>query len=168
VGVFAGAPNVQNVPIGHYALAKDISGTDYNVYSANKSIEYQLCGFGPSCAIAEGTPTFARARLLHRQAVELALYTFKYTDSDSVVALLPPAKGKQPTYALFYRRDDLKNALSQPLGMTLPQRSSLTPGSLDQSDINRISSLTENHLFAYTFQQAPDRTVVLVLSPIPA
>ena len=168
VGVFAGTPNVQNVPIGHYALVKDAVTNDYSMVSADNSIEYQLCGFGQACAIKTGAPTVERGRLLHRQALELALYSFKYLDVKSVVTLLPPQKGQQATFALFFRKDDLKQELSRPLRQTLPPKPNLTPQNIGQREIERITTLTSDHLFQYTFQQAPDRTVVLVLQPYSA
>ena len=52
---------------------------------------YNLCGLGTSCAIAAGTPSLAGELLLRREALELALYTFRYIHGvDSVVAILPP------------------------------------------------------------------------------
>jgi hypothetical protein len=167
VGVLAGSPNVQNVPIAHFAVAKDTSGRNYSILPADNSIEYQLCGFGPSCAIKSGQPTLQRGRLVHRQAVELALYTFKYTGVDKVIALLPPKRGKQPTSALFFRRDDFKPELSRPLQQTLPPRKVLTPADMNRIERARVARLTDSHFFTYSFQQAPDRTVVLVLNPLP-
>jgi hypothetical protein len=165
VGVLSGPPAVQNVPVGHFALAKDSSGQNYSILSASNSIEFQLCGFGPSCSIKSGSPTVQRGRLLHRQAVELALYTFKYTGVDKVIALLPPYPGKQPTTALFFQRDDLKPELSRPLRLTLPPRT-LTPADMTGREVQNVASLTDNHFFSYSFQQAPDRSVVLVLNPL--
>ncbi len=166
VSVLAGTPNLQNVPIGHFALTKAAGGFD--VFPAGNSIEYQLCGFGPGCAIKTGKPTLERGRLLHRQALELALYTFKYVHgTDSVLALLPPKKGARPTLALFFRKKDLNSDLSKPLDLTLPPRPALTPNDLTR-DLARIAGLVRNHFFQYTFQQAQDRSLVLVLSPLRA
>jgi hypothetical protein len=166
VGVLAGPPAVQNVPVGHFALAKDSSGQNYSILSASNSIEFQLCGFGPSCSIKSGSATVQRGRLLHRQAVELALYTFKYTGVDKVLTLLPPPPGKQPTTALFFQRDDLKPELSQPLRHTLAPRAALTPSDMTSLEQEHVANLTDNHFFSYTFQQAPDRSVVLVLNQL--
>ncbi len=167
VGVLAGTPNLQNVPIGHFALTKAAGGFD--VFAAGNSIEYQLCGFGPACSIKSGKPTVERGRLLHRQAVELALYTFKYVrGTDSVLALLPPRRGARPTLALFFRKKDLNGDLSKRLGLTLPSRPALTPNDLTRQELTTIAGLTRDHFFQYTFQQAQDRSLVLVLSPLRA
>ncbi|MEA2146280.1 MAG: hypothetical protein QOG59_1867, partial [Solirubrobacteraceae bacterium] len=43
------------------------------------TIAYNLCGVGAkNCAIGTGTPSNSRLLLLRREALELALYTFKY------------------------------------------------------------------------------------------
>ena len=51
----------------------------------------QLCGLGSECSIATGTRDRARERLVRREALELALYTFKYVPSvNAVIAYMPP------------------------------------------------------------------------------
>ena len=52
---------------------------------------YKLNGLGPNGSIKGGTPSAARLQVIHREALELALYTFRYLpDVDMVVTLLPP------------------------------------------------------------------------------
>ena len=63
------------------------------------TIAYNLCGIGgKNCAIGIGTPSSARLLLLRREALELALYTFKYVHGvENVVAILPPGPlGSRP------------------------------------------------------------------------
>ena len=56
---------------------------------------YTLNGLGPKGAIRGGKPSTERALLLRREALELALYTFRYIeDVDLVVALLPAGDGR--------------------------------------------------------------------------
>ena len=93
------------------------------------SVMYNLCGVGQNCSIAEGQPSEARARLLRREALELALYTFKYVDDvDSVIALLPvnlgdPATEEDDTStALFLEKKDFARQLRGPLDRTLTGR----------------------------------------------
>ena len=67
--------------------------SDIDAYSGADVVSYGLCGLGTSaqCAITEGTPSTERFTLLHRQALELSLYTFKYVDDvDSVLVFMPP------------------------------------------------------------------------------
>jgi hypothetical protein len=97
---------------------------------------YTLNGLGPKGSVRGGKPSEERHLLLRREALELALYTFRYIDDvDLVVALLPPAppdkpkKGAaastatdKPTQALFFRPGDLEPQLEIPLGATIPPK----------------------------------------------
>ena len=166
VGVIASQPVVQNLPVRYVAFARGSNQEDVSVIPAEDSISYQLCGLGQRCAIRDGRASVGRARLLHRQALELALYTFKYVEGvDTVVAFMPPRAGQNPTVALFFRRQDLDTALDRPLSATLPQRPQLSPADVNQQEADRIGSLTQEHLFQFSFQQAPDGNAVLVLQP---
>jgi hypothetical protein len=51
---------------------------------------YQLCGTGPRCSIP-GKPSLERGLLVRREALELALYTFRYIkDASQVIVTYPP------------------------------------------------------------------------------
>ena len=63
---------------------------DIDIVDASKSMQYVLCGLGESCSIAHGEASEARHMLLRRQALELALYTFKYVDGIESVAIFLP------------------------------------------------------------------------------
>jgi hypothetical protein len=53
-------------------------------------VVYKMNGFGPNGSIKGGTPSQARLKVVHREALELALYTFRYLpDVKQVVTLLP-------------------------------------------------------------------------------
>jgi hypothetical protein len=85
-----------------------------------KGVLFQLCGLGPSCAIDHGKPSTARGFLLRREALELALYTFRYLkDVKQVVVLIPPVKGKAQTIALYFRPDQVRAELDRPLTSSL-------------------------------------------------
>ena len=74
------------------------------------NMQMQLCGLGSECAIERGTATAARERLTRREALELALYTFKYVPTVSaLIAYMPPPPGQTPQTLLYLER-------SQPLG----------------------------------------------------
>jgi hypothetical protein len=52
---------------------------------------YQLCGDGANCSIKAGKPSVERGLLLSREALELALYTFRYISGvDQVIVTIPP------------------------------------------------------------------------------
>ena len=87
---------------------------------------YNLCGVGQKCSIAEGQPSEERARLLRREALELALYTFKYVDDvDSVITLLPvnlgdPSDGGgRHEHGALPGEEELLRQLQAPLDRTL-------------------------------------------------
>ncbi|MGI8593316.1 MAG: hypothetical protein ACR2ML_02935 [Solirubrobacteraceae bacterium] len=129
---------------------------------------YTLCGLGPKCAIDSGLPSQKRALLLRREALEIALYTFRYVrGTDHVVALLPPRKGTEPTQAMFFRKDDLEGQLDRPLNVTLaspPPRSS----ALNAGDVSSLEALTARRLFGFKFEEGQDASVFLVLQPFAA
>jgi len=159
----------QAVAITHIALAESSAPEDIEVFSTTNSVEYILCGVGSEsgrCAIGEGKATVERARLLHRESLELALYTFKYVDGvDSVVTLQPPRAGQNPTYALFFRKDDFKDALGRPLAQTLSGREPFTTSDFPIVQQAQVARLVSPHVFRFSYQQAPDGSAVMVLQP---
>jgi hypothetical protein len=128
---------------------------------------YQLCGLGPRCAINKGKPSTERFLLLRREALELALYSFQYLGGvTNVVALLPPAPGKKPENALFFRKGDYESALGRPLAATLPSPPP-TLNSLPASpEAGLIQRLTKGKVFRYSFQQGQDLSAFLVLAKL--
>src|SRR5207245_970324 len=106
----------------------------------SSTIVYNLCGQGSGdCSIGVGTPSPARLLLLRREALELALYTFKYLGGiDTVVGILPPghtAAGctgicpkpqtkpttKPVNLALAFDRKELQPWLDHPVRQALPE-----------------------------------------------
>jgi hypothetical protein len=62
---------------------------------------YRLDGLGPSGSIQGGTASAARLKIVHREALELALYTFRYLpDVKQVVTLLPSPPPSKEELAL--------------------------------------------------------------------
>jgi hypothetical protein len=162
VAVTGGDLQVADLPV-RLALADPANG---NVSVLNgKGVLYTMCGLGPKCSINSGTPTQQRHLLLRREALELALYTFRYEKgTDYVVALLPPRKGTDPTQAMLFSRNDLKAQLNTPLTRTLPAPPP-TSQTLNATDITTLESLTNKRLFQFKFEQGQDASVFLVLSP---
>jgi hypothetical protein len=137
-----------------------------------KGVVYTLNGLGPHGSIISGKPSALRLLLLRREALELALYSFRYLkDVDMVVTLLPPPPptkanaqaAAQPPEAVFYRPGDLLPQLQVPLGVTLPNVTR-KPSSIPDQEARRVDSLTNSNLFQATVQQAQDAKVYLVLS----
>jgi len=161
--------STQAVPISNIVFAESTNPDDISVYPSGNSVEYTLCGVGsPSgrCAIGEGKATVERARLLHRESLELALFTFKYVDGvDSVVTLQPPRAGSNPTFALFFRKDDFKDSLDRPLSQTLQGKGPFSTQDFPQVQQTQVSRLVDQHLFRFSYQQAPDGSALMVLEP---
>jgi hypothetical protein len=171
VAVVADQPLVQNqIPVSTVAIDSGSGGgggggNDYTLHDTGGDYMYVLCGLGQNCAIPEGTASVERHRLVRREALELALYTFRYVDGvDSIIAFLPPPLGQQPTSLLFFRKKDFEHLLERPLHETI----SAKPPPIDEmpaSERRIIDRLTTKNLFRYEFQQGPDASAILVLTP---
>ncbi|HWH92735.1 MAG TPA: hypothetical protein VNT03_02640 [Baekduia sp.] len=144
---------------------------------------YRMCGVGGTdCAIKYGKPSPNRHMLLRREALELALYSFRYLGVTEAVVLLPPGQSQSksasgqvvttksdPQALLFRRRQpDVRNAVAHPLNATLASK---TPsvGSVSRSpDAAAVKTLTNPNLFNFRFQEAnQDARAFLVLNPLP-
>jgi hypothetical protein len=153
---------------------------------AGSTIVYNLCGVGGSnCSIGVGKPSSARLLLLKREALELALYTFRYiNEAQTVVAILPPGHTvvgctgicakpqakpvvKPVNLAVAFDRPELSAYLAQPLRTTLPEE---IPPSVDQMqsavEAPLVSVLTAHGLFSEKTQQGQDGSTVVTLSPM--
>lgn len=167
VGIQAAPPRVQDVPIGAIAVrhlpSASSADNPVNVLSVDDTVVFIMCGLGENCAITQGKPSSQRLRLLRREALELALYTFRYLDDkDSVVAFLPPAPGDEPSFALFFQRGPFEQELDRPLTTTL---STAVPpvGDIAPKEVATIDRLTAPNFYRFSFQQLQDGTAVLVL-----
>jgi hypothetical protein len=138
-----------------------------------KGLLYVLNGLGPNGEIAGGKPTRARGRLLFREALELALYSFRYLDDVTMVAvLLPPAaqsgnadsssSSSAQTRAIFYRPGDLIDELRVPLEQTLSPRTP-RPKTMRRAEAMRVDSLTLRNLFLASVQPLKSDQSYLVL-----
>jgi hypothetical protein len=171
VAVVADEPLVQNqIPVSTVAIeegSKDAEGNpNYTVHDTGGDYMYVLCGLGQNCAIPEGTASVERHRLLRREALELALYTFRYLSGvDSIIAFLPPRRGQQPSSLLYFRKGDFNDHLSRPLRETLKGEKPPPMDQIPETERRVIDQLTTKNLFKYEFTQAPDASAILVLTP---
>jgi len=158
-------------PVRAIAVRPDTTGgradaSDITTFDARSTVQYELCGLGKNCSIAEGKASDARGQLLRREALELALYSFQYAGGiDSTLVLLPRRADGNEATAIFLTRDDVRNELGAPLDQTLT--APLTPGvgeitADEQAVLNRT---VEPRLYEYGWLQAQDGTLVMVLSP---
>lgn len=192
-GVAAGAsgPSASSNPGSgglQVAVRPDPSSSAVSILNGT-TIGYNLCGIGGSdCAIDVGQPSAQRLLLLRREALELALYTFKYIGGvQNVVAILPPGHtmtqstlttkppfgrpmpaAKPVDVALLFVHDQLSPLLSQPLSNTLPEQ---YPPSVAQMsgapEAPLVDQLTAGGLFSERLEQAQDGSNLMVLDPLP-
>jgi hypothetical protein len=160
-------PVAGNNVIEALAIARDttqgVGGGYLSVEPATNTLLYVFCGQGQDCSMP-GTPTVERGRLLRRQSLELALYTFKYMgDIDSVVTLLPPRGNVVP--AVWLRRRALEEQLDKPLRKTLPGPPPYTEGSL--IDGQQVEALTADRFHPSYFQPLPNGRLMLRLGGPP-
>jgi hypothetical protein len=134
--------------------------------SQEPSRMYQMCGLGPNCSITGGQPSVNRGRLVRREALELALYTFKFVDSiDSIVAFMPPPPGEAASTVLFLEKADLKEQLSQPLSKTLPLGKAPLPNEANPREAATIDKLTLKKTFTFSLAGLQGGGVGFVLDP---
>ncbi len=153
------------------------------------TIAFNLCGIGgKNCGIGVGTPSTDRLLLLRREALELALYTFKYIGGvRNVVAILPPGRTQQtsqltkapPTrdkaasstpldVAVLFERQELGPLLAQPLRYTLPEPFPPTVAQMPKApEAGLVDQVTGRGLFSEQLQQAQDGSSLIVLNPLP-
>jgi hypothetical protein len=144
-----------------------------------KTVAYNICGLGPKDCELAGTPTANRGLLMRREALELALYTFKYTDASNVVTVLPPehsitasgTDGAKVTVATLFERAELQSLLDKPLKQTLSDYP------LDISELGLWSKTTEaalvqeittDSLYSAQVEAQQEGGTLLVLNPLPS
>lgn len=162
VAVDGGPAEVAGLPV---KIVMERNSNDLSL-AEGKSAMYSLCGLGKFCSIKAGKPSHARELLLQREALELALYSFRYVkDVQQVVVILPPPPKQKPSHAMFFSRGQVKGVLSRPLRATLgprpPSLSALSSGPA-RSFIERT---TNNLIYDFDYTQAPDASVLLELKP---
>lgn len=158
------ANRLRDVAVAH-TLAPAKKSDVISYVDAKKTAVYILCGDAeqPKCAIKDGQPSTARTTLLRREALELALYTFRYVPgTDSVIAFLPP---KDLANALYFAKSDLEDELDEPLGRTLPQAKTPLQGVVSKTEQRTVDELTVPRQFRFQFQQEQDGASALVLVP---
>jgi hypothetical protein len=139
-------------------------------YMEGDGLLYILNGLGPNGTIPTGTASKKRGRLLLREALELALYSFRYLEDVTMVAVLLPqapatsgTSQERQTRAVFYRPGDLLPQLQVPLDDTLSPKTP-TPTSMAPAEAKEVDELTLRNLFLASIQplQADQNYLVLV------
>ena len=169
--IVIGAPGQPKNTVRAIGIQKTLQAkslNDFDLYDQSKSVMYVLCGAGKSCKISEGKASVARRTVMRREALELALYTLKYTSSiDNVVVFTPPGPEETKlSSALFFRRQDLSSELDHPLKTTLPQSRPPLPGQISAREKATVNTLTIDRLYRYLgLANATNFGQVVVLQP---
>jgi hypothetical protein len=157
----------QKVPLRAIAIRRaPQTNAGIRVIGAEKTRLYILCGLGKNCSIEGGKASQTRGRLVRREALEAALYTFKFVPSvDSVLAYMPPGPKQTAAEVLFLVKEALKEELKQPLSKTLPLKTPPLPDAEDLAEAATIDKLTLKHMFDYEYQPVETGGALIVLNP---
>jgi hypothetical protein len=173
VAVVPSAPAVtagtENIAINAVAVRSSQSGnTDITQLSPGTTEMYSLCGLGQRCSIATGKPSLRRGQLVRREALETALYTFKYLPAiKSVIVFMPPRKDlPDQRTVLFFQRDNLAPRLAMPLAETLPLSKPPSPNVKSTIEDGTIDALTLPVLYNSSLTQLQAGGALLVLTPV--
>jgi hypothetical protein len=166
-------PKTIQVPISSIAVQPQLSTGqheegDFTFYSPDSTVAYNLCGLGASqqnCGVVVNAGRNP-AGLLHREALELALYTLKYVPgTNAVIAYLPPTGSSTASKAVLIARKDVKQALHVPLARTLEPRQVILGAGMPNGA--HVGELTASRVYSSDYQTLPGRgTAVLVLTPV--
>lgn len=157
------------LPVRALAIQPDTTGgradeNDVATVTGTSTVQYNLCGLGGGCTIPEGKPSVAREQLLRREALELALYSFRYLDGiDSTLVLLPPTGDGNEATAVFLSRKDLGAELNRPLDQTLTAPLAPGVGEITLDEQRTIRRATR--IYEYGWLQSQDGSLVAVLTP---
>jgi hypothetical protein len=131
------------------------------------TVLYRFCGLASRCTLG-GKPHPSRKLLLQREALELALYTFKYLDDvDQVVLFMPPAFADVPdpktkkhvkiridNQAVRFSRKELEPLLDLPVRATLPGPPPPVKKALTSREAAQVASTTDARSFTYSLVPA--------------
>ena len=142
------------------------------------TVAFNICGIGKSNCSLAGKSSSARLLLLRREALELALYTFKYiSGTQNVIALLPPGhhettsagtkkKTSKPlSVGVLFAKPELQQFLNTPLKKTLaaiPPEVPQLPVWVPTSDAALVDQVTARSLFQSSVEsQAGQKLLVM-------
>jgi hypothetical protein len=162
----------QEIPISalviHTGFPLD-SPKDLSVGLIRRGAMYIMCGSNSDCTLP-GAPTVKRGRLVRREALELALYTFTYAPSvDTVLVFAPPlasSSGTPVRRVVVLHRDEVAPLLERPLASSLKPSKRVTVNDVGEREKAVIDEATQYRFFTVrNTSQLPDGTVSLELYP---
>ena len=142
-------------------------------------IIYTFNGLGDRGGVKDAKPDKTRTLVQRREALELALYSFRYVEEIQIVVVLftddeeeaaeaeAAAEGSSAAAskmeAVFYMPGDLLPQLQVPRGMTLSARAPAVDD-FKGAEADRVENLTRMNVFTANYQfSVPDQTIYLVL-----
>jgi hypothetical protein len=179
VSVTGGPLEVANLP-AHIAIRNAKGDGSVQMVSGNGAL-FTLCGLGPNCSIATGRPSVERMMLLRREALELALRSFRNDSSlENVAVLMPPRPGTRSVKlnsgktvetgnqgtAILLQRSQLENQLDKHLDETLPDSVPTVATIAIAPETQTVNQLTAPGMFMASIIQAQDASAYLVLDPL--
>ena len=172
VSVSASIPPVyqNDLKITQYILSYNDGGqTNYQaVPISSNNVLYEMCGLGPRCSIDSGKATSARLRLLRREALELALYTFHYT-GRRVGRHVPAAEEGRAAAVGVPLPADAVRAAGDPREAADAILSEPTPppaAAIPATEAATIDGITEPDLYRFHYTSDQQGGVLLVFDPI--
>jgi hypothetical protein len=137
-----------------------------------KGVLYLLNGLATDPKTVSGRAGRRNERLMMREGLELALYSFRYLDDITMAGIMIPPRSDpaqtstdgQQTRMLFFRPGDLLDKLQVPLSRTLSSPPP-APKAVTQEETAKIDSLTLHNLFLAQIQQLESQQDYLVLAP---
>jgi hypothetical protein len=170
VAVEGGKLEFEGVPLDIALRETPTQGGDIRFFD-DGGILYRMCGLGPNCSIDRGKPSTERGMLLRREALELALYTFRYLkDANSVVVFIPPPPPKKandpvPRRAVFFRKGDVRDELARPLTASLSSRTPPVTKVNVWPDAPLVSSTTPVFDYSLTAANTENRGFIVLDPP---
>ena len=132
---------------------------------ADSTIAYVLCGHADKCGLSQ-VGSQETVPLLRREALELALYTFKYCPERGLRREPSCRRRAATSRAIYLQRKNLTDELSKPLAATLPQHKVLSYGGMTEVERARVMRLTADPLFNSRFVPGPNGRTLLVLRSV--
>ncbi|MCW2985273.1 MAG: hypothetical protein JWR63_2843 [Conexibacter sp.] len=180
--VDGGPLQIAELPVTIAIQQPAAKGGNIDFVTDGAGVMYRLCGVGGTdCTIVDGKPSVSRHLLLRREALELALYSFRYLGVSETVVLLPPGVSKKrnaagrivtskaaPTALLFRRsQPDVQAALARPLTRTLADEAPSVNAVKRSANAGLVDALTTKSTYTFRFQQSnQDARAYLVLNPL--
>jgi hypothetical protein len=182
VGVVGSPLELQQVPVTIAIQQPAAQGGAVDFLEDGAGVMYRMNGIGTADSRIPGRPSTNRHMLLRREALELALYSFRYVGVSETVVLFPPSirrtrsattgkvvEDKAAPTALLFRRGqtDVQSALAHPLASTLASETPTVSGVTRSPDAQAVEAITDDKAYTYKLQEAnTDLRLFLVLAPL--